>query len=194
MSPFSRIWNIAEALPVKYCGIPSQHTTSTFRSERHGVEGLANAATMSLILTINCLKRSFRRYTRPQNPHLRPVNCGFSGFASLKYLLVATLGIVSKLSLPSLKRNLENPLFIRFINCIKVYEQFQENNKRLLTAWLDSLCELGVISCSHPRNRFHSHRGNRSCNRPEMPSPLESHRVPRQPQHRSSGSCQPLGG
>ena len=45
------------------------------------------------------------------------VNCGFSGFVSLKYLLVATLGIVSKLSLPSLKRNLENPLFIQFSKC-----------------------------------------------------------------------------
>ena len=43
------------------------------------------------------------------------VNSAFPSIASLKYLLVATLGIVSKLSLPSLKRNLENPLFIHLL-------------------------------------------------------------------------------
>lgn len=35
-------------------------------------------------------KSIFCRYACPQNPHLRIVNCGFSGFASLKlYLLFA---------------------------------------------------------------------------------------------------------
>ena len=35
-------------------------------------------------------KSIFCRYACPQNPHSRIVNCGFSGFASLKlYLLFA---------------------------------------------------------------------------------------------------------
>ena len=75
----------------------------------------------------NCLKRCFLRYTCPRNAHLHIVNSAFSDFASLKYLLVATLGIESKLSLPLLKRNLENPLFIQ---CLKVAEKIKISKQK----------------------------------------------------------------
>ncbi|MBR5282100.1 MAG: hypothetical protein IKU22_04885, partial [Alistipes sp.] len=43
----------------------------------------------------NCIIRRFLRYAHSQNPHLRPVNCGFSSFASLENPLLIAISRVT---------------------------------------------------------------------------------------------------